>query len=101
LVPHWIRRALYARDRGCRFPACHAPAPWTDAHHLDHWIRGGPTKVENLVLLCRFHHVLVHEGGWRIDLDRTTGEVSVTRPGGLPYQIPPSQPWIAPHRRAA
>jgi hypothetical protein len=101
VVPHWIRKALYARDRGCRFPGCHAPAPWTDAHHLDHWVLGGPTKVENLVLLCRFHHVLLHEGGWSIRLDQQAGTVSVRRPDGSPYEVPPSRPWTAPHRRAA
>ena len=58
----WIRKALIARDRGCRWPGCTAPAEWTDAHHLDHWIKGGRTQVDKLVLLCRWHHRQVHEG---------------------------------------
>jgi hypothetical protein len=101
LVPHWIRKALWARDRGCRFPGCHTPAPWADAHHLLAWAHDGPTNVDNLVLLCRYHHALVHEGGWTIQLDRDTGTVVANRPGGIPYQIPPSRPWIAPDSQAA
>jgi hypothetical protein len=59
LVPWWIRRALHARDRGCRWPGCTTPAAWTDAHHLHHWHDGGATRIEDLLLLCRFHHVQV------------------------------------------
>jgi hypothetical protein len=87
LVPVWIRKALHARDRGCRFPGCRAPAPWTDAHHIRPWARGGPTDVDNLILLCRFHHGLVHEGRWTIRLDPGTGEVAAGRPDGRPYEI--------------
>ncbi|MEN8377094.1 MAG: DUF222 domain-containing protein, partial [Gemmatimonadota bacterium] len=70
-VPARMRRALEARDDGrCRFPGCESTR--CDAHHVRHWSRGGETKLENLVLLCRFHHRLVHEGGFRVEL-RTTG----------------------------
>lgn len=88
LVPHWIRKALYARDRGCAWPGCHTPAPWSDAHHLDPWAEGGETRVDRLAPLCRHHHMLVHEGGWRLELDPTTGKVHITRPNGMPYQLP-------------
>jgi hypothetical protein len=60
-VPPAIRRALNARDRGCRFPGC-ANTRYVDAHHIHHWARGGETKLSNLVQLCRFHHRQVHEG---------------------------------------
>ncbi len=89
LVPAWLRKALHARDRGCRFPGCHTPAAWTDGHHLHHWADGGPTSLSNIVLLCRFHHVLVHEVGWTIELhtDPATGRSVVTahRPDGTRY----------------
>ena len=60
------RRALKARDGGCRWPWCDRPASWTHAHHIEFWTRGGPTNLGNLVLLCFHHHRLVHEGGWQI-----------------------------------
>jgi hypothetical protein len=60
------RTALTVRDGGCRFPGCDRPLAWCDAHHLRHWLHGGPTDLQNLVLLCRGHHHAVHEGGWRL-----------------------------------
>jgi Domain of unknown function (DUF222)/HNH endonuclease len=59
-------RALAHRDGGCGFPGCDRPHWWCDAHHIVHWILGGRTDLANLVLLCRRHHVAVHEGGWRL-----------------------------------
>jgi len=61
-----MRRALEARDGGCVWPGCDRPAKWCAAHHVVHWINGGESNPENLVLLCHRHHTLVHEGGWRI-----------------------------------
>ena len=52
------RTALIARDRGCAFPGCTCVPAWTDAHHIRHWANGGPTVMNNLVLLCRSHHRL-------------------------------------------
>jgi hypothetical protein len=63
VIPGWKRRALVARDKGCRFEGCEMPAAWTDAHHLKHWADGGSDDLWNLVLLCRRHHRMVHEGG--------------------------------------
>jgi len=60
------RRALKARDKGCRFPGCDRRATWTSGHHLIHWIRGGPGDLPNLVLLCYRHHWMVHEGRWQL-----------------------------------
>lgn len=99
LVPHWMRKALYARDRTCRWPGCHVPAQWTDAHHLDGWFaENGQTTIDRCVLARRYHHVLVHEGGWGMDLDPHTGEVLVTRPDGGRYQLPRgrSPSWNGP-----
>jgi hypothetical protein len=64
-VPPRMRRALELRDRGCRFPGC--GSRFTDAHHIRHWTDGGATRPENLVLLCRTHHRLLHEGGFRLE----------------------------------
>jgi len=53
-------KALWLRDRHCTFPGCQVPAHWTDAHHLKHWIDGGPTDLANGALLCGRHHTIVH-----------------------------------------
>jgi hypothetical protein len=66
-VPPRLRRALEIRDRGCRFPGC--GSRFTEAHHIHHWTAGGPTRIDNLVLLCRTHHHLLHEGGFRLEPD--------------------------------
>jgi hypothetical protein len=60
------RRALGVRDGGCVFPDCTRPLAWCEAHHLRHWLYGGPTDLPNLALLCRAQHRAVHEGGWRL-----------------------------------
>ena len=61
------RRALTIRDRHCVFAGCHRPADWCDIHHLASWLDGlGLTDLANLVLLCRRHHVMCHEGGWTL-----------------------------------
>ncbi|HEV2953122.1 MAG TPA: DUF222 domain-containing protein [Candidatus Dormibacteraeota bacterium] len=66
VVPTRLRKALVARDGGCRFPGCDRPANWTDCHHIQHWAQGGETKLSNLVLTCRRHHRMIHEEGWRL-----------------------------------
>jgi 5-methylcytosine-specific restriction endonuclease McrA len=78
-VPPALRRALLARDRGCRFPAC--GSRFVDAHHIVHWADGGPTALSNLVLLCRRHHRAVHEDGMRICMDRDAAVVFFTGDG--------------------
>jgi hypothetical protein len=59
-------RALRVRDKGCRFPGCDRQVDWSSPHHIVHWARGGPGNLPNLVLLCHYHHRLVHEGGWQV-----------------------------------
>jgi hypothetical protein len=57
-------RALKARYRSCGAPGCDRPINWTNPHHIDFWVHGGPNNLPNLVPLCHFHHRLVHEGDW-------------------------------------
>jgi hypothetical protein len=63
-----LRRAVAARDRHCTFPGC-TRTRYVEAHHVQHWIDGGDTSIDNLVLLCWRHHRLLHEGGYRIRRD--------------------------------
>ena len=84
-----LRRALASRDRHCRFPGCEARR--CDAHHVRHWADGGPTKLENLVLLCRRHHRAVHEEGFGLTLD-AEGEPQFTQPNGWPLPMVPAAP---------
>ncbi len=85
-IPPAIRRALNARDGRCRFPGC--GARHCDAHHLTHWANGGATSLDNLLLLCRRHHRLVHEGGIGIERD-TSGAVAFLRPDGRRIEMAP------------
>jgi hypothetical protein len=78
-----LRRALEARDRGCRFPGC--GLRYNEAHHIRHWADGGETSLENCVLLCRHHHRLVHEGGWRMEVLPGGRLVFRDRRGGAHY----------------
>lgn len=60
-------KALRARDRHCQFPGCKRPWSWTDAHHVPAWTEDGETNLDKLILVCRHHHTLFHEGGWSIE----------------------------------
>ncbi|UNQ36072.1 HNH endonuclease signature motif containing protein [Prescottella equi] len=62
------RRALVARDHGCAFPGCGAPPAHCEGHHVKHWADGGPTDLDNLVLLCRYHHTLLHHSHWDVEI---------------------------------
>ena len=85
LVQPALRRALEARDRGCRFPGC-SHERWLDAHHVVHWADGGETSLDNTLLLCSRHHRLLHEGGFAIRAD-TNGEWQFQNARGM-RQIP-------------
>jgi hypothetical protein len=74
-----LRRALVLRDGGCAFPDCERPPRWCDGHHIRSWIDGGPTSLDNAVLLCGLHHRAVHHDDWHIRLAAD----------GLPEFIPP------------
>jgi Domain of unknown function (DUF222) len=68
VVPPSMRRAVVVRDRHCRFPGCDRSPTWSDAHHVVHWTKGGPTAVHNLVLLCRRHHRLIHHRRFSVEM---------------------------------
>ncbi|SBW27351.1 HNH endonuclease [Candidatus Protofrankia californiensis] len=90
-VPQALRRLLQARDRGtCQYPGCDH-IRWLHAHHATHWADGGRTDLDNLVLLCSFHHHAVHEAGFTLTVspDHT---ITVRRPDGtaIPRQHPTS-----------
>ncbi|MDD7963840.1 HNH endonuclease signature motif containing protein [Actinomycetospora lemnae] len=85
-VPDALRRALNLRDGGCAHPGCDRRPRRCHAHHIHHWGQGGDTCLANLVLLCRYHHRLIHHGQWQ-----------VTIVDGLPWFTPP--PWIDPDQR--
>ena len=89
-----LRRALAARDRGCRWPGCGRPAVWCTAHHIRPWKRGGATRLPNLVLLCFVHHhYFVHLAGWTLT-GHPDGTLHFTHPRGqLTLDSPlPAQP---------
>ncbi len=86
-IPSAIRRALLARDRHCQFPGCTARR--CDGHHIQHWAEGGPTRLDNLTLLCRRHHRAVHEGGFTI-VQRDEGTPVFYRPDGTCVEIAPA-----------
>jgi hypothetical protein len=89
----WMMRQLRHRDACCRFPGCDSRR-FTQAHHIEWRSRGGATELDNLVLICSFHHKLVHEHGWRIERD-PTGEFTWVRPSGVRYHAGPGPAEVA------
>lgn len=81
LVTPALFRSVALRDGGCRFPGCDRPVRFSDAHHVVHWRNGGGTALDNLCLLCTYHHHLIHGDGWSLILG-PAAEVVVTTPAG-------------------
>ena len=79
LAPRDLRLALAARDGGCCFPDCDRPVAWTQAHHVVPWDDLGPTALENMCLLCGFHHRNFGRMGWACVMFE-----------GVPFWIPPA-----------
>ena len=83
-------RAVRHRDRECTFPGC-GIRRFAQAHHVVWWSRGGRTDIDNLVLVCHFHHKLVHEFGWRLTR-QGDGAVAWFHPDGTRYRAGPAPP---------
>ncbi|WP_150306895.1 HNH endonuclease signature motif containing protein [Planctomonas psychrotolerans] len=61
------RVGMAVRDGGCRFPSCDRPPSWGEAHHINPWKKEhGRTDIADGVLLCRRHHLLVHDNHWKV-----------------------------------
>jgi hypothetical protein len=89
-IPLSLRRAVGARDGGCRWPGC-TQRRFVDVHHVEFVSRGGRTVLSNLTTLCRRHHRLVHEGGFVVEMS-PAGRVRVTSPDGVPVPQVPAPP---------
>jgi Domain of unknown function (DUF222) len=94
-IPARLRRAVLARDGTCVFPGCDRSI--AEIHHRKHWARGGPTTLDNLDGHCKYHHRLVHEGGWSIQRDHD-GRVTFRRPNGTVLETAPLRPEPADGR---
>ncbi len=81
IAPRYLRRAVAHRDRGCRYPGCDRAANRCEVHHVTPWCAGGNTALDNLVLLCPFHHHVVHRQGWTNTFD------------GITYTVNNDQTW--------
>jgi hypothetical protein len=79
-----------ARDKHCRFPGCERPAKRCETHHIDWWEKGGGTDLQNLIMICKFHHVRHHEGLFQI-IHQPDGAVDFLTPQGR--RIVPSEPF--------
>ncbi len=86
-IPDGLRRAVTARDRGCAHPGCDRPPTWCEIHHIREWFRGGETRLDNLVMLCRVHHREIHSTNWAVRI----------APDGLPEFRPAA--FIDPEQR--
>lgn len=88
LVTLALWAALVIRDQHCGFPGCHRPPVMCHAHHIIHWISGGETKLNNLVLLCGHHHRVIHHSPW---------EVRINLDDAKPEFLPPPKPGVKRH----
>ena len=93
LVTPALWRALVCRDRHCAFPGCTKPPVMGHAHHIVHWADLGPTKLDNLVLLCGHHHRVIHHTPWQVRINPDDGRPEFLPPPKPGHHHPPPQ-WI-------
>ncbi|WP_120337060.1 HNH endonuclease signature motif containing protein [Cryobacterium soli] len=89
------RRAITARDGGCIVPNCTSPAQWTELHHVIPWQNGGPTDIDNGVLLCWYHHHTIDTAGWKIRMVNGMPQVKA------PHWLDPTGTWRRPNQHRA
>ena len=94
------RVALAERDGGCRWPGCDRPPSWTEAHHIDPWSAGGRTDLADGLLLCRHHHLLLHNNGWKVVRAAGPGQFALIPPRDIdadarPRPMPPRRRRLA------
>jgi hypothetical protein len=87
-IPGWLRRQVEHRDHHCRFPGC-GRTIFLQVHHLIPWAVGGNTDLDNLVLLCWWHHIFIHEKRWPITRD-IDGRFTFRKPDWAPYPPRPT-----------
>ncbi|WP_241988542.1 hypothetical protein [Cryobacterium sp. TMT1-3] len=103
------RRALAVRDGGCRWPDCDRPPSWTEAHHLENWSEQGLSNIDQAILLCALHHLLLHNRGWKIllrddqywlqpavEIDPAQTLIALPSKNPLMLPAPPQQPAAIP-----
>jgi hypothetical protein len=90
-VPHWLRDQVLHRDGNrCTFSGCESRR-FLHVHHIQHWARGGPTDLDNLLTVCTAHHDLIHEGRWSVTRS-PEGKLTWFRPSGRVYEVGPAPP---------
>ena len=93
-VPTPLWRAVLARDGGCRHPGCDRPGKYCDAHHVRWWRRHGETKIDNLMMLCSYHHHLIHRLNWQVTLQPNCDVHFITPDGRTLISKPRGHPTI-------
>lgn len=91
------RIGLAARDGGCRFPDCERPPSWSEAHHIVPWSQGGRTDIADGILLCRHHHLLLHDQGWHVTRQHADYFLVPPRsqdPAQVPIPAPPKTRFV-------
>ncbi|QTV79825.1 HNH endonuclease signature motif containing protein [Microbacterium sp. NIBRBAC000506063] len=88
------RIALALRDGGCRWRGCDRPASYCEAHHIDPYSEGGRTDIDRGILLCRYHHMALHNGGWRITREGRASSCCIRPAAGSPYRSDLPRPHL-------
>ncbi len=98
-IPPWLARVVARRDQHrCRWPRCDRTA-WLELHHIIHWANDGLTNENNLITMCWHHHHMLHEGHWTMSINKSTRDITITRPDGRTYTPPTEPDQLSEHTR--